>query len=394
MMIGPKDCYTAIWKLSRLTGVGLFIVAIASVTAWKDVSAEAYSDGIIQAKIILVNKTSGAGNSDVQAIGGTRLRAIGGTRLRSDDDSNTQAIGGTRLRADDDSQTAAIGGTRLRAIGGTRLRSDDDSNTQAIGGTRLRAIGGTRLRADDDSQTAAIGGTRLRAIGGTRLRAIGGTRLRQECSESEARAIGGTRLRAIGGTRLRSDDDSNTQAIGGTRLRAIGGTRLRAIGGTRLRSDDDSNTQAIGGTRLRAIGGTRLRSDGPDLESTPEPGTVVGPVESYDPDTGVLRVLNRSVELESGLSDSSLSVGNIVAILDCGSEPQTTSVAFSYEDYFIAGVSEVIISGEVASVSPETATFTVNNYRIDYSQLLSELDTAPAIDPGTHVVIRGVLYPL
>ncbi len=138
------------------------------------------------------------------------------------------------------------------------------------------AIGNSNLRSADDSDAQAIGGTRLRAIGGTHLRAIGGTRLRaaddsdaQAIGGTRLRAIGGTHLRAIGGTRLRAADDSDAQAIGGTRLRAIGGTRLRAIGGTRLRAMSSSSCNR----KPETIGGTHLRAiGGTRLRTTDDSG--------------------------------------------------------------------------------------------------------------------------
>jgi hypothetical protein len=304
--------------------------------------------------------------SSVQAIGGTRLRAIGGTRLRADEENDTQAIGGTRLRA--------IGGTRLRAIGGTRLRADEENDTQAIGGTRLRAIGGTRLRA--------IGGTRLRADEENDTQAIGGTRLR---------AIGGTRLRAIGGTRLRADEENDTQAIGGTRLRAIGGTRLRAIGGTRLRADEENDTQAIGGTRLRAIGGTRLRAVLDEAFEEQIGSIAIGPVEVIDYSTNVVEVLGNQFIVAGGSMSDLPAVGETVAIVVYADTPDVAE-AYSYDEFFVHGATETIISGEISASDPSTATFQINGYTIDYSQLLADGDTEPSFSVGSFAIVRGVLY--
>jgi hypothetical protein len=240
-----------------------------------------------------------------------------------------------------------------QAIGGTRLR--------AIGGTRLRAIGGTRLRSDDTSDSQAIGGTRLRAIGGTRLR-----------------AIGGTRLRAAG--------EGEVQAIGGTRLRAIGGTRLRAIGGTRLRAADEGEVQAIGGTRLRAIGGTRLRGE------ADESSIVLGPVSAIDAVSGTATVLDRTIQLlDAGAAQQLPGIGEIAAVVDCVDNP-SKSVLFSYGDYFVPGVTQVLISGVVEDSDESTASFTVNGYTISYARLLVDAPSGLDIPVGSRVTVKGELY--
>ena len=339
-------CYLA----KRFTCVALAFVSI-TIAAHSSASSSG-NPRTLQATGLVIETADPAGGSKLAAIGGTRLRAIGGTRLRADDDAKVQAIGGTRLRA--------IGGTRLRAIGGTRLR--------AIGGTRLRAIGGTRLRADDDAEVQAIGGTRLRAIGGTRLRAIGGTRLRSVCSESDTEAIGGTRLRA--------DDDAEVQAIGGTRLRAIGGTRLRAIGGT----------------HLRAIGGTRLRTIADALGEDTFHSVYVGPIESIDHQSGVVSLVNQDVRLPGIVNGSNgVGPGDLVAIGRCDNDDES-AIAYSVGDLFIAGSTEVAISGSVTEIDPEFGAFVIDNVYVDYSSLLSELTIAPEIQIGARVLVTGILY--
>jgi hypothetical protein len=267
---------------------------------------------------------------------------------------------------------SAIGGTHLRAIGGTHLRADDTADVQAIGGTHLRAIGGTHLRADDTADIQAIGGTHLRAIGGTHLR-------------------------AIGGTHLRADDTADVQAIGGTHLRAIGGTYLRAIGGTHLRADDTADIQAIGGTHLRAIGGTHLRSAGLVLGDSSFQSLLLGPIDRIDYSTGSITVLGQAVKLGDGadaegetVSDS-LATGQIVAVFGCSGSSEAAIVIFADQENFVAGVTEIVIGSTVTSTSSIEATFQIDGFLVDYSQLLAE-DSAPTLTIGDYVIVRGVLY--
>ena len=229
----------------------------------------------------------------------------------------------------------------------------------AIGGTRLRAIGGTRLRADDESATQAIGGTRLRAIGGTRLR-------------------------AIGGTRLRADDESATQAIGGTRLRAIGGTRLRA--------ENSSDTQAIGGTRLRAIGGTRLRNDAAASIEGYDASFVLGPVTAVNTAEGTATVLNRTIRIANSIDGQQLpQIGEMATISDCSDNPENLALV-TYGEYFVPGVSGVVVSGVVTETDASTASFVIGDYRIDYSQLLVDAPDGITVPAGSFVVVKGLLY--
>jgi len=223
------------------------------------------------------------------------------------------------------------------------------------------------VRAEDESDTQAIGGTRLRAIGGTRLR-------------------------AIGGTRLRAEDESDLQAIGGTRLRAIGGTRLRATGGTRLRAENESDTQAIGGTRLRAIGGTRLRNDNTLPDDNAVSASVIGPVSAVDWSTGNITVLDETVHVSNADSDQRFpQVGELAAIVDCdGDNSQSALVA--YGKFFVPGVDEVTITGEVQGSDESTATIMVNGYTVDYSQLLVDAPEGISIPVGATVTVKGTLY--
>jgi hypothetical protein len=263
------------------------------------------------------------------------------------------------LLTQDDSATNslnAIGGTRVRAIGGTRVRADDDSDTQAIGGTRVRAIGGTRVRA--------IGGTRVRAIGGTRVRAIGGTRVR---------AIGGTRVRAIGGTRVRADDGSDTQAIGGTRVRAIGGTRVRSI--------ESSAIRELGGARTSEIENT--------LGSTSFDRLVSGPVENIDFEASSFDVLNQTIQLST--IPTGLQEGVLVTAISCN-DSSVPAILINDTEQFVPGVSEVLIEGYVEATSPEVGTFTVNGITVDYNSLLAGAETAPDIESGDHVIVRGTAF--
>ena len=237
--------------------------------------------------------------------------------------------------------------------------------SKAIGGTGIDAIGGTgRFKG------RAIGGTGADAIGGTGVNAIGGTGVN---------AIGGTGVNAIGGTGVNAIGGTGVNAIGGTGVNAIGGTGVNAIGGT--------GVNAIGGTGVNAIGGTgRMHV------------MLLGPVEAIDQDQGSITVLGRKLRLP--MADE--SAANILAAYASGTPIQVAvlgTVAKSGKIAnlrlqvlpapYIAGVSEVVLTGAVQAVDAATGRAVVANQTIDINALLDT--SAGTMRVGNVVTVRGTM---
>ncbi|MGI9329709.1 MAG: hypothetical protein ACR2QB_03255 [Gammaproteobacteria bacterium] len=183
----------------------------------------------------------------------------------------------------------------------------------------------------------------------------------------------------------------------GNSLNAIGGTRVRAIGGTRVRADDNSDAQAIGGTRVRSIesdsirqlGGIRVSEIENALGATSFDRLVSGPINNIDYATSSFNVLNQKIQLPS--IPASVKEGTLVTAIGCN-DSSIPAIFINDDEQFLAGVSEILFEGYVQRINPEVATFTVNEITVDYTSLLADAPEPPIIEPGDHVIVRGVTF--
>ena len=181
-----------------------------------------------------------------------------------------------------------------------------------------------------------------------------------------------------------------SRAIGGTGVNAIGGTGVNAIGGTgRLkgRAIGGTGTDAIGGTGVNAIGGTGRRHV-----------MLLGPVEAIDQSQGTITVLGRKLRLptaEESAEDilAAYASGTPIQVAVLGTMSKSGKVANlrlqALPTPYVAGVSEVVLTGSVQAVDTATGRAVVANQAIDISALL---DTgAGTMRVGNVVTVRGTM---
>src|SRR5882724_3252415 len=113
--------------------------------------------------------------------------------------------------------------------------------------------------------------------------------------------------------------------------------------------------------------------------------TVVGPVETYDAQHHVARILGQTVLIEQTLD---LVVGNNVAVIGTTS-PSGVIVATSVKDQglYVAGASAIFLSGHVQKINSSVGTATVGGVTVDLTPLMANHVVAPAV--GTKIQVGG-----
>jgi hypothetical protein len=202
--------------------------------------------------------------------------------------------------------------------------------------------------------------------------------------------------------------ESSTNAIIGTgkdsSTDAIIGTGRTASTDAIIGTGKDSSTNAIIGTgrtaSTDAIIGTGKDSSTNAIIGTgrggPPNAALAGPIESVDADLGTFTVLSRTLMVPG---DKSI-LARLSAELAAGRSPQATviseigvrgelvkPVVLFVDEQYVAGVSEVVVSGRVTSVDARTGLAKIGKVTFDFTSLLSTggID----LQAGSLVRVRG-----
>ena len=112
---------------------------------------------------------------------------------------------------------------------------------------------------------------------------------------------------------------------------------------------------------------------------------VVGPVEAYDAKRGVARVLGQTVVVARA---GELAVGDSVSVIGTtGADGTVVASTVKDEGLYVAGSSQIYLSGKVQKVNAGVGTAVVNGITVDLTPLLADGEISPAV--GANLQIGG-----
>jgi hypothetical protein len=112
---------------------------------------------------------------------------------------------------------------------------------------------------------------------------------------------------------------------------------------------------------------------------------VIGPVEAYDAKHEIGRVLGQTVALPRGVE---LVVGDSVSVIGTSSaEGKIVASVVADHGLYVAGASEIFLSGTVQKVNSAVGTAVVNGVSIELTSLLAKGPVSPVV--GTAVQVSG-----
>ncbi len=171
----------------------------------------------------------------------------------------------------------------------------------------------------------------------------------------------------------------SASAIIGTGSDAIIGTGADAIIGTGSDAIIGTGADAIIGTGSDAIIGTG--ADALIRPTTYKSVAAMGPIDSIDLRKGTVSVMGRTLSLGKGNAsllsfNEALSAGKTVQVRIVASIGKDGSLTQARLDKipgeYVAGVSDVVVSGKVTKVSANVGKITVGGVSVDYTPLLAK----------------------
>ena len=205
-------------------------------------------------------------------------------------------------------------------------------------------------------------------------------------SSAATNAIIGTGKAAYSNAIIGTGKEPSTNAIIGTGKAAYS----NAIIGT----GKEPSTNAIIGTGKAAYSNAIIGT-GKEVEHLV---ALVGPIETADPELGTFKVHSRRLQLPAGgstinLIASELDSGNaltaaVFARLGRHGELVNPVVLLS-RDHYVAGRSEVVVSGQVTAVDSANGQAKLGAVTFDFTNLLSDHEVE--IQVGSVVRVRGTL---
>src|SRR5262249_35754284 len=111
-------------------------------------------------------------------------------------------------------------------------------------------------------------------------------------------------------------------------------------------------------------------------EATERPALkVIGPVEAYNPQTGVARVLGQTVVMARNFNIAVGDVASVKGLSQDGGVVVATAVV--NRGAYVAGASPIYLSGTVQKVNSAVGTATVNGVGVDFTALMANGSVEP-----------------
>ncbi len=239
------------------------------------------------------------------------------------------------------------------------------------------------------SALAGIHGSSVEGIHGSSVEGIHGSSV-DGIHGSSVDGIHGSSVDGIHGSSVDGIHGSSVDGIHGSSVDGIHGRSVDGIHGSSVDGIHGSSVDGIHGSSVEGIHGSSV--DGIHGSST---AILFGPIERIMVERSVVESLGQSILVSTEMLNQ-LSVGDLVSVEGSIVGPgllYADSVTVSSEQY-VAGATEVFVTGILSSIDASTGTATLGTLRVDYTSSLASGRTSAGVVwsfRGTQPSSQGVM---